>query len=63
MFRQRVREGFLLLCDEPELAAAEPEMIRMELCHLPARLTAHARRRTIHLDRTWTWAAAFTTAW
>ena len=35
----------------------------MKLYHLPARLTSHARRRTLHLDRTWPWAAAFTTAW
>lgn len=53
----------LLLHDEPELAKAEPETIRMKLYHLPARLTAHARRRTLHLDRTWPWATAFTTAW
>ena len=53
----------LLLHDDPELAAAEPETIRMKLYHLPARLTAHARRRTLHLDHTWPWAAAFTTAW
>jgi hypothetical protein len=53
----------LLLHDEPELAAAQPETIRMKLYHLPARLTSHARRRTLHLDRTWPWAAAFTTAW
>ena len=53
----------LLLHDKPELAAAQPETIRMKLYHLPARLTSHARRRTLHLDRTWPWAAAFTTAW
>jgi hypothetical protein len=53
----------LLLHDDPGLAAAEPETIRMKLYHLPARLTAHARRRTLHLDRTWPWTAAFTTAW
>jgi hypothetical protein len=47
----------LLLHDEPQLAAAEPETIRMKLYHLPARLTSHARRRTLHLDRTWPWAA------
>lgn len=29
---------------------------------LPARLTAHARRRTLHLGRTRPWTAAFTTA-
>lgn len=53
----------LLLHDEPELAAAEPETIRMKLYHLPARLTAHARGRTLRLDRTWPWAHAFTIAW
>lgn len=53
----------LLLHDEPELAAAEPETIRMKLYHLPARLTAHARRHTLHLDCTWPWTTAFTTAW
>jgi hypothetical protein len=53
----------LLLHDHPELAAAEPETIRRKLYHLPARLTSHARRRTLHLDRTWPWSSAFTTAW
>jgi hypothetical protein len=53
----------LLLHDEPALAAAEPETIRRKLYHLPARLTSHARRRTLHLDRTWPWGAAFATAW
>ncbi|MEU6657381.1 IS1380 family transposase [Streptomyces sp. NPDC046900] len=53
----------LLLHDEPELAKAEPQTLRMKLYHLPTRLTAHARRRTLHLDRTWPWTAAFTAAW
>jgi hypothetical protein len=53
----------LLLHDQPELAAAEPETIRMKLYHLPARLTTHARRRTLHLDQSWPWAKAFTLAW
>ncbi|MFF3879421.1 IS1380 family transposase [Streptomyces sp. NPDC001978] len=53
----------LLLHDEPELATAEPATIRRKLYHLPARLTTHARRRTLHLDRAWPWASAFTTAW
>jgi Transposase DDE domain group 1 len=53
----------LLLHDEPELAAAEPETIRRKLYHLPARFTAHARRRVLHLDHAWPWATAFTTAW
>lgn len=53
----------LLLHDEPELAGAEPATIRRKLYHLPARLTAHARRRVLHLDQHWPWASAFTTAW
>lgn len=53
----------LLLHDEPDLAKAEPETIRRKIYHLPARLTAHSRRRTLHLDRSWPWAAAFTIAW
>ncbi|WP_327247881.1 IS1380 family transposase [Streptomyces sp. NBC_01320] len=53
----------LLLHDEPGLAKSEPETIRRKLYHLPARLTSHARRRTLHLDQTWPWASAFTTAW
>lgn len=53
----------LLLHDDPELAKAEPETIRSKLYHLPARVTAHARTRTVHLDRSWPWAHAFTTAW
>jgi hypothetical protein len=57
------RTRLLLLHDEPELAAAEPKSIRMKLYHLPARLTFHARRRILHLDRAWPWAHAFTTAW
>ena len=48
----------LLLHDEPELAKAEPETVHMKLYHLPARLTSHARKRTLHLDRTWPWANA-----
>jgi hypothetical protein len=55
----------LLLHGEPELAAAEPAAIRRKLYHLPARFTAHARRRVLHLEHAWPWtlATAFTTAW
>ncbi|WP_370155883.1 transposase [Streptacidiphilus sp. EB129] len=48
----------LLLHDNPELAKAEPETIRSKLYHLPARVTAHARSRTVHLDRSWHWSNA-----
>ena len=53
----------LLLHDEPEPAKAEPATIRRKLYHQPARLTTHARRRTLHLDQRRPWAAALTTAW
>ncbi|MGW4562129.1 hypothetical protein ACWEN3_06850 [Streptomyces sp. NPDC004561] len=48
--------GLLFLHDEPGLATAEPESLRTKFYHLPARLT-------LHLDRPWPLAAAFTTAW
>ncbi|MFE7359305.1 transposase [Streptomyces sp. NPDC057543] len=53
----------LLLHDRPELADAEPDSIRTKLYQLPARLTRHARRRTLHLNHAWPWSAAFATAW
>jgi hypothetical protein len=53
----------LLLHDDPELAGAEPETIRMKLYHLPARLTTHARRRWLRIDPSWPWADAFVLAW
>lgn len=53
----------LLRHDQDELVHAEPESIRMKLYRLPARLTAHARRGTLHLDQSWPWAPAFCLAW
>ncbi len=53
----------LLLHDAPELARAEPPTLRTKLYQLPARLTAHARRHTLHLDQHWPWAKAFEAAW
>jgi hypothetical protein len=35
------------LHDQPDLAHAEPDTLRYRLWHLPARLTRHARRRTL----------------
>ncbi|MFI8829323.1 hypothetical protein [Streptomyces sp. NPDC053431] len=35
----------------------------MKLYHLPARLTAHARRRWLRIDRSWPWTDAFAQAW
>ncbi|MEU7068417.1 transposase [Streptomyces sp. NPDC046161] len=53
----------LALHDEPDLADAEPDTMRFRLYHLPARLSRHARRRWLRIERTWPWAHAFTTAW
>ncbi|MFD4144668.1 transposase [Streptomyces sp. NPDC058572] len=53
----------LALHDEPDLADAEPDTMRFRLYHLPARLSRHARRRWLRIERTWPWAGAFTTAW
>ena len=53
----------LALHDHPALERAEPDTMRLRLYHLPARLTAHARRRWLRIDRTWPWAPAFVTAW
>ncbi|MEV3933473.1 hypothetical protein [Streptomyces sp. NPDC053728] len=50
----------LLLRDELELAAAEPETIRKALP--PARPPHHTRPRARPLDRSWPWAKAFTAA-
>jgi SAM-dependent methyltransferase len=47
-----------------ELARAEPKALRYRLLHVAARVTRHARRIVVHLQRTWPWAtdlvAAFT---
>jgi len=53
----------LALHDEPDLAQAEPDTMRFRLYHLPARLSRHARRQWLRIERTWPWATAFTTAW
>lgn len=53
----------LTLHDQDDLADAEPVTMRFRLYHLPARLTAHARRRHLRFERTWPWAEAFTLAW
>ncbi|MEU0836258.1 transposase [Streptomyces sp. NPDC005969] len=39
----------LTLRDQDDLADAEPDTLRFRICHLPARLAAHARRRHLRL--------------
>ncbi|MYV48640.1 transposase, partial [Streptomyces sp. SID2888] len=53
----------LTLHDQDDLEDAEPDTMRLRLYHLPARLARHARRRILRIERTWPWAAAFTTSW
>ncbi|RVX37918.1 DDE family transposase [Nonomuraea polychroma] len=53
----------LALHDQDGLERAEPDTMRYRLYHLPARLSAHARRRYLRIERTWPWAQAFVLAW
>ncbi|MGW0999022.1 hypothetical protein [Streptomyces sp. NPDC002520] len=53
----------LTLHDSEDLADAEPDTMRFRLYHLHARLSRHARRRYLRIERTWPWALAFTTSW
>jgi hypothetical protein len=43
-----------LTLDGP-LAVAEPKTLRYRLLHVAARVTRHARRRALRLQRTWPW--------
>ena len=52
-----------LTCLHGDLAKAEPNTLRYQLFHTAARLTTHARRPTLHLDRTWPWAHHLATAY
>jgi len=51
------------LDQDEELAAAEPATLRATILHIPARLTAHARRRILKIERSWPWAQAVVAAW
>ncbi|WP_267906120.1 IS1380 family transposase [Streptomyces broussonetiae] len=53
----------LALHDQDDLVRAEPDTMRYRIYHLPARLARHARRRWLRIERTWSWAHAFTLAW
>ncbi|MBB6174273.1 hypothetical protein HNR23_004333 [Nocardiopsis mwathae] len=53
----------LALHDHDALAGAGPDTMRLRLCHLPARLARHTRRRFLRLERTWLWAEVFAACW
>jgi Transposase DDE domain group 1 len=46
------------LCLTGAMAKAEPKKLRWALWHTAGKITTSGRRRTMHLDRTWPWAAA-----
>lgn len=43
------------LVEDDELAVAEPRRLRYTLLHIAAKITDHARRVTLRLDRAWPW--------
>ena len=45
-----------------DLAACEPKRLRYRLLHIAGRLTRSGRRHTLHLPKSWPWAAALVTA-
>jgi DDE family transposase len=47
---------------EGELAVAEPKTLRYRLWHTAGRISRHARRLRLRLQRTWPWAAALVRA-
>ena len=51
------------LDQDEQLAAAEPDTLRATILHIPARLTAHARRRILKIERSWPWAENVVAAW
>jgi len=46
-----------------ELRDADPGTLRYRVWHLPAKLAAHARQRTLAISPDWPWADAFLTCW
>ena len=51
------------LYDDQDLKDAEPDTLRYRIWHLPARLAAHARQRTLKISADWPWKQAFLTCW
>lgn len=51
-----------LLADEPDLARAEPRLLRYRLLHTAARITQSGRRTWLRLAQNWPWATALARA-
>jgi len=52
----------LALHDVPDLARAEPKLLRFRMLHVPAHLRRGGRRRRLRLPQSWPWTAAIVTA-
>jgi hypothetical protein len=46
------------LCLTGAMAKAEPKKLRWALWHTAGNITTTGRRQTLHLDKSWPWAAA-----
>jgi hypothetical protein len=51
------------LRDDEELRQADPDTLRYRIWHIPARLTVHARQRTLKISPHWPWKEAFLACW
>jgi hypothetical protein len=51
------------LRDDEDLRDADPDTLRYRIWHLPARLTVHARQRTLKISPDWPWKEAFLACW
>jgi hypothetical protein len=51
------------LCLTGPMAKAEPKRLRWALWHTAGKITTTGRRRTLHLDKSWPWAAALETGY
>jgi DDE family transposase len=51
------------LYDRDDLAEAAPDTLRYRILHVPGRLAAHARKRTLHLPEDWPWTIPIITCW
>lgn len=52
----------LALHDAPDLARAEPKMLRFKMLHVPAQYSRGGRRRRLKIPAGWPWAAQILTA-
>ena len=52
----------LALHDVPDLARAEPKLLRFKMLHVPAQLRRGGRRHRLRLPKSWPWTVAIVTA-